>query len=173
MKNWHEYRNFRNTANADGSYNYFITIDGADIEVNEEVYTAYAQGAYKMEQMECGIKRNRLKKDADSKAVRDENGYPIVLTEREISLDKLIDGDWEFPSFEPSPEDAVIKQIEIGELKNVLASLDAEERELIDALFFEELTIRKYAEITGQAKSSVGRQKKKILGKLNDLLKIT
>jgi len=169
VKNYKD-RNYRKVKNADDSYTYIITVDGEDVEVSAEIYKYYAASDRQMEYMEYDLKRDRVQKDASGKTVFDENGLPVILPEREISLDKLIDEDWDYPSSEPSPEDAVIGQFEIKALYKSLDLLDDDERELIDALFFEGMTIREYAGLTGQSKSNVGRQKAKILGKLKIFL---
>ena len=170
MQNWRSYRNFRRYRNADDSYTCTITVDGTRLEVSEEIYAAYAEIGYKMENMEIGLKHDRVLKDSEGKAVRDEYGQPIILPEREVSLEKLIDEDWEYQSFEPSPEETIVKLLGVVELRVCLSLLGAEERELINALFFNGLTIREYAEITGRSKSSIDRHKVKILGKLRKLL---
>jgi hypothetical protein len=109
MQNWQKNRNFRKHKNTDGSFSYFITVDGEKVEVSRAIYTAYAEGGYKMENMDA-LKRSRVLKDANGKAVRDKNGNATMLPEREISLDKLIDEDWDFLSMELSPEDVLFPE---------------------------------------------------------------
>jgi len=170
MQNWHKYRNYRKIQNSDSSYTYIITVDGENVEVSEAIYIAYAKGGRKMEYMERDLKRDRTLQDENGKAVMCKNGLPIILPEREVSLDKLVHEDWEFSSSAPSPEDAAMKQFEMDELHHCLGLLDANERELINALFFDGLTIREYAALTGRGKSSIDRHKIKILGKLKKIL---
>ena len=172
MQNWQKNRNFKKLKNADETFTYLITVDNQDVEVSEAVYTEYAKGGYKMEYMENHLKRNRTQQDPKSgRPVLDEYGQPIVLPEREVSLDKMLGEDWDFPLSEPATEDAVIEWIDFETLYRCLDSLDADERNLINALFFEELSIREYAEITGLSKSAVDRRRTKILGKLKEFLK--
>ena len=170
MQNWKDYRNFRKHENADGSFTYTILVDGESVEVNEEIYTAYAEIGRKMNYMELDLKCDRVVQDAKGRAVLDENGLPVRLPEREVSLDRLISEDWDYPSSEPSPEGVVLERIELDALGHALDLLDADERELIYALFFEGLTIREYAERMGQSKSKIDRQKAKILGKLKKFM---
>jgi len=168
MQNWRKNRNFRKIENADGSFTYIITEDGVKVEVSEEVYNAYAQSGYKMENMELGIKNDRVLQDVDGRAVRDEHGKPIILPEREISLDKLIGEDWDFPSAEPAPEEAVLKKLEVEALLHCLDLLDANERALIDALFFYGLTEQEYADLIGVTQKTVNNRKHRILGKMKN-----
>ena len=86
-------------------------------------------------------------------------------------MDKLIDEDWEFPADEPSPEDTLIRNSIYEQLYRYLGYLNGDERELIQALYFEEMSIREYAELIGESKSSVDRQKTKILEKLKNFFK--
>ena len=170
MQKWHEYANYRRSENADGSYTYFITIEGKDIEVSEAVYKAYTAGDRKMRYMELDLKCDRVRQDADGKAVRGENGLPIKLPEREVSLDKLIAEDWDFPSAEPSAEDAVIARFEIEALHRSLDLLDDDERALIDALFFDGLTEQDYAGLIGLTQQGVNKRKQRILEKIKKVL---
>ena len=170
MKKWQKYRNFRKKENADGTFTYIISVDGTDVEVSEEIYEAYAKIGYKMENMEIGYKCARVLKDSNGNAVRDEHGQSVTLPEREVSLDKLIEKNWEYPSSEPPPDDYVIGRLEIEALHKCLDSLDFDERKLINALFFEKMSIREYANLTGKSKSSIVRQKAKILHKLKEIL---
>ena len=170
MNNWQKYANYRRCENTDGSYTYIIVIDGIDVEVSEQLYREYATTGRKMKYLELDIKRNRTKQDPKSgKAVLDEHGQPIILPEREVSLDKMVDEDWDFPSAEPSPEDAVIEGIDTETLYRCLEFLDGDERKLIDALFFEGMTEREYAKEIELTQKAVNKRKHKVLGKLKNL----
>jgi len=166
MKNWKKDRNFRKLKNDDGTSTYIITVDSVDVEVSAEIYKEYAKIGYKMEKMEFSIKCERFLQDANGKAVRDENGIPVMLPEREVSLDKLIKEDWDYQSLEPLPEDVVLDGLEIQKLHNCLDLLCYDERALIDALFFDGLTEREYADKLGLSKTAIHARKNKILKKL-------
>ena len=170
MKNWQKSRNYRKCKNPDGSFSYMIKTHCGDVEVSEAIYIEFAKTERRIEYVEHDLKRDRFLKDADGKAVLDENGVHIKLPEREVSLEKLIDEGWDFTSTEQSPEEYVIstEQSEVDELYFNLAMLDDNEQALIRALFFDGKTIREYAEENGKSKSSVDRQKTKILEKLKN-----
>jgi RNA polymerase sigma factor (sigma-70 family) len=170
MQNWQKSRNYRKYENPDGSFTYVVTVDGEEVEVSAEVYSVFAAAERKMEYMELDLKRDRVLQDADGRAVLDENGYPVALPEREVSLDKLIDEDWDYPSSESSPEDAVIGRLEIDALHSCLDLLGADERELIGALFFKGLTEREYAKMLGISKTALHARKVKVLAKIKTLL---
>jgi len=171
MNNWQKRRNFRKRENADGSYVYTITVDRVALEVSEAVYTAYAQDGYKMEHMEYGLKVSRTLVDTNKKVIRDEHGQTIPLPEREVSLDKLIDENWDFTSAEPSPEQAfLLAEFDEGvELARCLTLLSEEEHKLIIALFFEGLTEKAYAESLGIKQQNVNKRKQRVLKKIKSL----
>lgn len=169
MKNWRKYRNFRKSENSDGSFTYTITIDGEKIEVSEEIYKVYAEGGYKMENMDA-LKNDRVLKDAKGNAVRDGHGNAIILPEREVSLDKLIDEDWDFPSAVPSPEDTLFLDdgAENSELYRCISLLTDDEIALIKALYFENMTERAYSLKTGIAQKTINYRKQMIHRKLKN-----
>lgn len=171
MQNWQKNRNYRKIKNSDGSFAYFIKVEDKHVYVSKEAYIAYARSERQLEYMDLDLKRDRILQDADGKAVLDKNGLPIILPEREVSLDKLMADDWDFPSSAPPPEEVVLKQIEIMELHQCLDLLDAEERMLIDALFFEGLTEREYSQRSGIPQKTINDRKNRILKKLFHLLK--
>ena len=170
MKKWQEYANYKKNENGDSSFTYVVTINGEDVEVSEAVYKAYAAGGRKMRYMELDLKSDRVLQDEDGRAVLGENGLPVVLPEREVSLDKLMVEDWDFPSSEPSPEDAVMERLEIEALYRCLDRLDKDERSLIDALFFEGLTEREYSAKSGIPQMTINDRKHRIFSKLKKLL---
>lgn len=169
MKNWKKDRNYRKFENTDGSISYVITVDGEDVSVNQEVYEAYAETERKMEYAEHDLKCSRVHRDNTGKAVRDKNGLAILLPEREVSLDKLMREHWDFESAEPTPEDIVLQGMQTEELNRCLGLLGADERALIDALFFEGLTEREYAKQIRVVQKTVNYRKYKVFGKLKKL----
>ena len=171
MNDWQKNRNFRKVKNDNGTFTYIITVDKQDVEVSEAVYKEYATSARRMEYTEQELKRNRVSRNPQSgKPVLDEYGQPIILPEREISLEKMLDEDWEFPSSEPSPEDVVIAELDMEALHRCLDLLSADERKLIDALFFEGFTEREYAKTLGVSQVAVNKRKNKVFEKLKNYL---
>ena len=166
MKNWRKDRNYRKRENADGSFTYIIGIDGVAVEVTEEIYSEYAKADRKMEYMENDLKRNRVLQGSDGKAVLGKNGLPVMLPEREISLDKLIDENWEFPSTAPTPEDIVFRQLEIETLRSFFKSLTSKERSLFIAIYLKGMTEREYSLKTGIAQKTINDRKRKIRDKV-------
>lgn len=131
MQNWKNRKTYRRIKNPDGSYTYLIKVEGKYVPVNEDIYTTYAQSEEQLEYIERKFKRNRVLQDATGRKVVDENGQPIILPEREVSLDKLMAEDWDYPSSAPSPEDIIFKEVEIAALHRSLDFLDTDERTLM------------------------------------------
>jgi len=172
MHNWKKHRNFRKYEKPDGSYLYTVTVEGTVVEVGKEIYEAYAQGGYKMENMEYGLKANRVLMGSDGRAIRDGNGQAITLPEREVSLDKLMSEGWDYPSAEPSPEDAVLFPdfSGCGALAAALVLLTEAEYSLLESLFYRGMTEKDYAASVGTTQQNINKLKKRILKKIKIFL---
>ena len=171
MKRWQSYRNYRKSKGMDGSNNYFIVVDGKDVEVNEAIYKEYKLGCHKMEYMECDLKSNRVLQDAKGHGIKDKNDQLIRLPELEVSLEKLMNEGYDYPSPIPSPEEIFLAYEDSDEAKlhRCLAMLTNDEQILIKVLFFEGLTEQAYAGIHGVKQQSVNERKQRILKKIKKL----
>ena len=93
-----------------------------------------------------------------------------------ISLDEIIDKNEDFrvKDFirDDNNENDIEKKIELEKLKNALLQLNKDEYKLIKALFFEQKSVREYAETIDIPYSTIQYKKKKILKKLKKILKI-
>jgi RNA polymerase sigma factor (sigma-70 family) len=169
MKNWKKDRNYRNFKNEDGSSTYVIVVDGEPVKVGANIYKEYARSARQLEYIENDLKCDRILRDKNGKPVLDIKGHRVVLPELEVSLDKLIAEDWDFPS-DDQPEDTVLRRVEATTLHRCLNMLDAAERMLIQALFFERKTEREYSADTGIHNMTIHSRKIKVLSKLKKLM---
>jgi DNA-directed RNA polymerase specialized sigma24 family protein len=144
------------------------------VKMSDKLLISLKKSDRKMEYEEYDLKRDRTLQDADGKPVLDKNGQPVTLPEREVSLDRLMYEDWDFPSDEPSPEDILIRRMEYGELYRCLDMLRPGERALIDALYFSNddkgMAEREYAEISGIPQKTINDRKARIFAKLKKLL---
>lgn len=87
----------------------------------------------------------------------DDNGVALK--------DIIIDTDYNL-------ENNVIRKMEIEKLNEALLQLSDEEYDLINALFFEQLSLRKYGEIIGKHYTTVQYNRDKILEKLKKFIEI-
>ena len=171
MNKWRKERNFRRVKNSDETTTYIITVDKQDVEVSREIYAEYAKGARKMEYMEQDLKRSRTLKNSSSvNPILNKLGKTIISPEREISLDKLIDDNWDYSSSTPTPEVNVINRLGSEALHKAIDSLKPEEHQLIYSLYFEEMTEREYSKMSGIARKTINDRKHRILKKLKKLL---
>jgi DNA-directed RNA polymerase specialized sigma24 family protein len=170
MNNWKKWRNYRKIKNGDGVYTYIITVDGRDVEVSAEVYNAYSRSARQLEYIERDLKREHALRDKNGKAVLNTDGYPILLPGLEVSLDKLLDENWDYPADSCQPEDMVLRCIETVALRRSFYVLDADERALVRALIIERKTEREYSAETGIPRKTINDRRARVLAKMKKLL---
>lgn len=150
MQNWQKDRNYRKYVNTDGSFIYVITVDGEDVKVNEEVYKAYSQTERR--ERYCAECEEGLLLSLDQ---MDEDG---------MQLSYLIKRHAE------SAEDMAVQSLLIQQINEVLPLLDAEDQELIWRLYYDGISIRKYAKEKGLSDFAIRHREHKVLAKIKKLL---
>ncbi len=141
-----------------------IWISGQLVAVTDEVYAAYTKGDRKMRYFENDLKTERFLLTKDGRIEQ-------IIPSREDSLDRLMeDNAQQFSNGQESVEDVVFRQIMVDKLHTALSQLTEKERALSQALFFEEMTEREYAEQLGVYRNAVHKKKMRILEKLKKLL---
>lgn len=132
---------------------YQIRVQDQLVTVSEEVYYTY----YRM-------KRRELYLEEKDKAhgVFHYSALDTRETNGEDAIPDLIS---------PPMEDAVMDKLAAEKLHQCLAQLTIEEKELIHALFFQMLSERQYAEMTGVPQKTINDRRHRILVKLKKLLK--
>ena len=131
---------------------YYIHVPGALVEVSEGVYFAYYQ--------EKRRGRTLREKDERNGAVSYDGLDTPELSGQEMIPDRDA----------VSVEDAAIANILRGELHRCLALLDEPDRLLIQALYFEGLSERKYAKRVGIPQQTISDRKRRVLARLKKLL---
>lgn len=131
----------------------FIQVDDKLLEVSQREYETFN----KEEQRIKYIARADKKLQIISYDKEDENGTVLINTIKDTSCDI---------------ENEIERMIEIEQLKKALLQLSNEEYELIKALFYEEETVREYAERKGIPFTTIQSRKNKIIEKLKNILKI-
>lgn len=131
---------------------YYIHVPGALVEVSEDVYFAYYQ--------EKRRGRTLREKDERNGAVSYDGLDTPELTGQEMIPDHDA----------VSVEDAAIANILRDRLHRCLALLDEPDRQLIQALYFEGLSERKYAKRVGIPQRTINDRRRRVLRKLKELL---
>ena len=146
---------------------YLIELKDEIHEVSKELYVEYYQGKElrKLRYMEYDLKNERIKIDLDKQVVK-------FIPSREDSFERLLEKDLQFANNEKSIEDIIIMKIEIKRLYDAIKQLSAEEREVIEAIFYNGKSERKFADEKGIPRMTLHDYKVRILAKLKKLMEI-
>jgi RNA polymerase sigma factor (sigma-70 family) len=125
---------------------YYITIDGKDVPVTEEVYRAFKRPAWK--------ERKRRE----------------IRSEKERSLEAFMDDGYDIPSKQALVDELVEDKLLLDMLFNALLELTDDERDLINALFYEEKSERELSKDSGVPHPTIHSRKVSVLQKLKRLL---
>lgn len=131
----------------------FLPLHGMLMEVEEEEYISF----YK------NIRRQKYLKELST--ANGDFSYDMLTTDDFNGQDILIDMDQDV-------EVIVEKNLMLDRLNDCFSLLSAEEKELIQMIFFEELTEREIAKKQGVSQVAVHKRKHRILNKLKKFLKI-
>ena len=155
MKKWQKERNYRRVRDKDKKViANIITIDGIDVEVTEEVFLAYSQ----MERRERYLKKERSKgRELSLDRMQENGGLPGCVGSEDVSdVEDIV---------LQNEEQAVHKQL----LETALGLLSEEDRKLIQALFFDGVSTRKYAKMQGVTQRAVVKKCNRILRYMKNL----
>ena len=151
MKAWRKNRNYRKYKNMDGTFTHIITVDGQDVEVCPEVYTAYSQAD----------RRERYCAERDSGRVFHFDG---ISKGKGDLLSYFLDCHIE------SAEITAIRNIFAAQLQAAFLMLDKDTRQLLEALVIDGVTEREYAALIGLSQKGVNKRKNRALEKLRNML---
>ena len=127
------------------------------VQISPEVMAVLKQSDRKMRYQAVDLKAERIITVQDTDAVR-------FIPRRKDSLERLIEEkSAAFWDEQENTENQVMQKISVEEIHKALAQLDNGERALIEALFFEGLTERAYAEKIGLSQPMVHKKKVRIL----------
>ena len=133
-----------------GKKEYHIYVRGKAVPVSEEVYKAY----WKITEHEKYLQRKDWKYDVIPFSAMDYDGHFVdnIIDER-VDLEKIVE-----------------VKMQIEELNKALATLTKKERELIEAIFYKEETLRSIGKKEKVSYQAIGKRRDKILEKLRKLL---
>ena len=129
---------------------YFLYVKGKAVKVSEEVYKAY----WKITEHEKYLQRKDWKYDVIPFSAMDYDGHFVdnIIDER-IDLEKIVE-----------------VKMQIEELNKALATLTKKERELIEAIFYKEESLRSIGKKEKVSYQAIGKRRDKILEELRKLL---
>ena len=155
MKNWQKTRNYRRMKDENGNViANVITVFGEKIEVSDELFTMYAHYAHM---------------DAHERYIMEE-----APRGRVFSLDKMVEDGMSVEAvshqFALSAEEILIAredeqdtQHKLELLKQALSQLDDANRAVIEAVSFENISMREYARRIGVSHSTIAKRRNRIL----------
>ena len=130
---------------------YFIFVNGDKVMVSKEVYLAYWQHTNRENYLERLDRQNKLVFFSD---VDHDGNFVDNLADKSVDVEKLVE-----------------TKEAIEALNTALSELNDEEREIINALYFREETIREVADVFKISHPALIKRRNKILGKLKTILK--
>ncbi|HGC9199496.1 TPA: sigma factor-like helix-turn-helix DNA-binding protein [Streptococcus agalactiae] len=133
-----------------GKKEYHIYVRGKAVPVSEEVYKAY----WKITEHEKYLQRKDWKYDVIPFSAMDYDGHFVdnIIDER-IDLEKIVE-----------------VKMQIEELNKALATLTKKEKELIEAIFYKEESLRSIGKKEKVSYQAIGKRRDRILEKLRKLL---
>lgn len=131
---------------------YYILLNGKKIYVSKEVYLAYCSEENHEKYLERVDRKHQLLYFSDFD--KENDSYIDHIKDESVDIEKVIE----------------TKMI-MDELYRALDNLNSEERALIEALYFEEKSMRKFANEKKVNVMKISRKHKEILEKLKNILK--
>lgn len=123
------------------------------IHVCKEVYDEFRRGEWRIEKN-------------DGKHNANETQFSALLGGEDGAYENF----HEFIDYDSDPSELLLKAMMVEKLYSALEHLEKAERELIDALFFQEMTEREYAKKKGVCRNAIHKRKVRILENLKKFL---
>ena len=130
---------------------YYLYVKGKAVPVSEEVYKAYwkitghEKYLYKKDREHCVLPFSSFDYDGD---------FVDNIIDEKIDLEKIVE-----------------VKMQIEELHKALNTLTKEERELMEAIFYREESLRSIGKKEKVSYQAIGKRRDKILEKLREILK--
>ena len=137
----------------------FIKVGKELVPVSEEIYQEYYKMRRRERYMEEDIKVGRI--DIDP-----ETGAPIFIPSKEDSIERLMELGADFVDEQELIEDILCHQATLLILQEAMTELNREEQELINNLYYKNLTVRGIAEQEDISHPIIVKRHKKVLDKL-------
>lgn len=142
---------------------YYIALDGQAFEVSRELYEAYYKGRRKEKYFNHDLKEEHTR-------LNKETGKITVIPSREDSYERLLEEEKQFAEEAEDVMETAIRAVMLEKLKEALHTLTDNEKAIIHALFYQEISEVELAKQLGIARTTLQSRKYKILEKLKNLL---
>ena len=130
---------------------YYLYVKGKAVPVSEEVYKAY----WKITEHEKYLQKKDWKYGVIPFSSLNHDGhFADNIIDKKIDLEKIVE-----------------VKMQIEELHKALATLTKEERELMEAIFYREESLRSIIRKEKVTHQAIGQRRDKILEKLREILK--
>ena len=136
----------------------FIYIGKEKVAVSEEIYKEYYKMGRRERYMEKDIKVGRIDVDPEAEAVD-------FIPSKEDSINRLMELGSDFED-DQMIEDILCDKATLLILQEAMAELNEKEQELIQALYYKDLTVREVAKEENVSHVAVVKRHKKVLDKL-------
>ena len=137
---------------------FFIKIGKEQVSVSEEIYKEYYRMDRRQRYLEKDIKVGWIAVDPEEETVE-------YIPSKEDSINRLIELGAEFED-DQMIEDILCDKATLLILQEAMAELNEKEQELIQALYYKELTVREVATEENISHVAVVKRHKKVLDKL-------
>lgn len=137
---------------------FFIKIGKEQVGVSEEIYKEYYKMKRRERYMEEDIKVGRIAVDSETETVD-------FVPSKEDSINRLMDLGGDFKDGQMI-EDILCDKATLLILQEAMAELNEKEQELIQALYYKDLTVREVAKVENISHVAVVKRHKKVLDKL-------
>lgn len=133
--------------------NYYLFVGDKKIDVSEKIYKEYWQETNRENYLKRLDRKNKLSYFSEFVTEEKDRTIEERFADKSIGIEKL-----------------VAVKMQIAALHEALNKLNPEEREIIQALFFEEIPQRDLAKKLNISQGAVFRRKEKTLKKLKEFL---
>lgn len=131
---------------------YYLDVNGKKVEVSKEIYLEY----WKLKNRENYLKRLDAKYGLLHFSSFDHDGHFVgSIPDENVDVEKIVE-----------------TKMRIEDLYKALFKLNNEERKIIDALYFEDKSIRDVARETNTNPMKISRKHKSILDKIRNFLSL-
>lgn len=135
-----------------------IRVGKQSVPVTDEIYQDYNKMKRRERYMESDVKVGRIDVDMEKEKV-------TFVPNKEDSLQRLMDLGTDYAD-EQSVEDVVVDKAMLLILQEAMKELNRQEKELINDLFYKEMTVRDIAKKEDISHVAVMKRRDKILAKL-------